>query len=405
MKRALVAVAALASSANAEPGAGFRDNAFQIWSEGFKLRIGGILQFDGRFFVDEGSDRHVDTFAFRSTRIDLAATFYDHWDVRLVPDFAGSKIVVQDAYIDAHYLEPFKLRFGKFKVPFGLERLQEERSTTFTERGLPSQLAPNRDLGVQAFGVVLDGVLAYQAGIFNGVADGGSGDVDASSDKDYVARVFVQPVPAYEIGFGGAMTYGEQHGHLASNTDVGTFKTPGQTTFFAFKTGATALDTVLADGIHWRATGQGYAYVGPFGLLAEYVRTAQDVKLGSERETATFEAWQVVGQWVVTGDHASYKGVTPDHPFDPSTGQLGAFDIAARVGELRVVDAGTLNDGFADPARSVRRVWQATGGADWYPNRTIRFVLDVDHLWYTRGATTGDKHSETSIIGRVQAAF
>jgi phosphate-selective porin OprO/OprP len=393
------------SVALAEPGAGFRDNAFQIWADGFKLKVGAILQYDGRFFVDEGTDRHVDTFAFRSTRIDLAATFYDHWDVRLVPDFAGSKLVVQDAYIDAHYTEVFKLRFGKMKVPFGLERLQEERNTTFTERGLPTQISPNRDLGVQAFGELLEGVLAYQGGIFNGVADGGSGDVDASSDKDYAARIFVRPVPKYEIGIGGAMTYGEQHGHVASNTDVGAFKTPGQTTFFTFKTGTSALDTVLADGIHWRAAGQGYAYVGPVGVLSEYVRSAQDIKLGSTHETATFEAWQVLGQWVLTGDRASYRGVTPKHPFDPVTGEWGAFDVAARVGELRVVDAGTLNEGFADPAKSVRRVWQATGGADWYPNRTIRFMVDVDHLWYTRGAKTGDRQSETSIIGRVQAAF
>jgi phosphate-selective porin OprO/OprP len=389
-----------------EPTAGFKDNAFQIWTKGFKLRVGAILQYDGRFFVDEGSEKHVDTFAFRSTRLDLAATFYDHWDVRLVPDFAGSKVVVQDAYIDAHYLEAFKLRFGKFKEPFGLERLQDERNTTFTERGLPTQISPNRDLGVQAFGDIQGGLLSYQVGIFNGVADGGSGDSDASDDKDYAARVFVKPVPAYDIGVGGAMTYGEQHGHVASNTDVGVFKTPGQTTFFTFKTGTTGLDTVLADGIHWRATGQGYAYVGPFGLLGEYVRSAQDVKIGSNRETATFEAWQVVGQWVITGDKASYKSVTPNHPFDPSKGQWGAFDVAARVGELRVVDDSTLNDGFADPNKSVRRVWQATGGVDWFPNRTIRFMVDVDHLWYTRGAKNGgDKEAETSIIGRAQAAF
>ena len=406
MHRLPVVVVVLSSAvALAEPGAGFEDNAFRIRSDGFKLRIGGILQFDGRFFVDEDTDRHVDTFALRSLRITLDATFYDHWDVRIQPDFAGNKVVVQDAYVDAHYLEVFKVRFGKFKVPFGLERLQDEANTTFTERGLPTQLAPNRDLGVQVFGEVQGGVVAYQAGIFNGVADGGSGDVDASSDKDYAARIFVRPVPAYEVGFGGAMTYGEQHGHTASNTDVGTFKTPGQTTFFTFKTGTTELDTVLADGIHWRATGQGYAYVGAFGVLTEYVRTAQDVKLGNQRETATFEAWQLVGQWVITGGDASYKGVTPTHPFDPSKGQWGAFDVAARVGELRVVDAETLNAGFADPTRSVRRVWQATGGTDWYPNRTIRFVLDVDHLWYTRGAKTGDRQSETSIIGRVQAAF
>ena len=95
----------------------------------------------------------------------------------------------------------------------------------------------------------------------------------------------------------------------------------------------------------------------------------------------------------------------PLHPFDPSKHEWGAFDVAARVTELRVVDPGTLNDGFADPTRSARRAWSEGVGADWYPDRTVRFMLDVDHTSYTRGATMGDRPSETSIIGRAQAAF
>lgn len=393
-----------------KPSAGFQDGAFFIrGDDGFKLRVGAILQYDGRFFVDDAADKHVDQFAFRSTRLDLAATLYDHYDVKFVPDFAGGKIVVQDAYIDARYTNVLKLRFGKFKVPFGLERLQDERNTTFTERGLPTQLAPNRDLGMEAFGELSAGLLSYQLGIFNGVADGGSGDGDVSDDKEGAARVFVKPFATgpdvvRELGFGAAATYGEKHGHLTS-PDVGSFRTPGQTTFFQFKTGTTASDTVLADGIHWRATGQAYWYTGPFGLLGEYVRSHQHVVLGTKRDLAELEAWQVLGQWVVTGEKATYRSVTPAHPFDPSKRQWGAFDIAARVGELRVVDAGTLNNGFADPTKSARRAWSAGAGTDWFLNRTFRFVLDVDHTWYTRGAKVGDRPSETSIIGRVQAAF
>jgi phosphate-selective porin OprO/OprP len=382
-----------------EPPAGW-NNGFWITSPRFKLRIGAVIQFDGRFFVDEGSDNtHVDTFAFRSTRLDLGGTVWDHWDIRLVPDFAGSKLVVQDAYIDAHYAEGLKLRFGKFKVPFGLERLQDERNTQFTERGLPTQLAPNRDLGVEAFGELGGGALSYQAGVFNGVADGGNSDGDASDDKDFAGRVFVKPVPAYEIGFGGAATVGEQHGHVATNTDVGSFKTPGQTTFFQFG------PNVTANGLHWRATGQAYAYPGPFQLFAEYVRSQQHVLDGTKAEVAQLEAWQLLVSIVLTGEKASYKGVTPDHPFDPSKGTWGAFDVAARIGELRVVDAGTLNDGFADPTKSARRIWSGGVGTSWYPNRTIRFMLDVERSVYTRGAMTGDRPPETTIIGRAQAAF
>jgi phosphate-selective porin OprO/OprP len=315
--------------------------------------VGAILQYDGRFFVQGDA---VDTFAFRSARLDLAASL-DRWDVRFVPDFANSKLVVQDAYLDAHVTDHLALRFGKTKVPFGLERLQDERNTQFTERGLPTQLAPNRDLGVEALGEL--GVLSFQAGVFNGVADGGSGDGDVSDDKDVAGRVFVS---AHGFGAGVAATIGKQRGEL------GSFKTAGQTTFFQLSS------DVVADGLHWRATAQGYAYQGPFGLLAEYVRTQQHVSTGVER----FEAWQVLASFVITGEHASYGGVTPAHGY-------GAFDVAARIGELRVIDDMR--------ARSVGV------GADWYPDRTIRFVLDVDHTWFT------DRASETSIIGRAQAAF
>ncbi|MBV8761482.1 MAG: porin, partial [Deltaproteobacteria bacterium] len=140
-------------------------------------------------------------------------------------------------------------------------------------------------------------------------------------------------------------------------------------------------------------------------VLGEYVRSRQHVVLGTAHDLADFEAWQVLGQWVITGDKATYKSVSPRHPFDPAKGQWGAFDVAARVGELRVVDAGTLNNGFADPAKSARRAWSAGAGVDWFPNKLVRFVLDVDHTWYTRGLATGDRAAETSIVGRAQLAF
>ena len=286
-----LALALRALTASAEPTPGFFVNG----DEGFRLRVGAILQYDGRFFVDDDADKHVDQFAFRSTRLVLSGMLYDHYDIKFMPDFAGGKLVVQDAYVDVRYTNVFKLRFGKIKVPFGLERLQDEVATTFTERGLPTLVAPNRESSACRHSARLaEGVVAYQAGIFNGVGDGQSGDGDVSDDKEGAARVFVRPFAqgaevVKELGVGGAATYGEKHGHLTS-PDVGSFKTPGQTTFFQFKTGTTSSDTVFADGRHWRATAQGYWYAGPFGLLAEYVRSQQHIVLGTKHEIADVKA-------------------------------------------------------------------------------------------------------------------
>jgi len=391
--------------------AGFKDGFFvQTTDAKTKLKIGGFTQFDGRFFVAEGDDPHTDTFGFRSIRPDLQGTLFEHFDFRLLPDFAGAKIVLQDVYADIHYTDVVKVRFGKFKVPFGLERLQGETNTLFVERGLPTQLAPNRDLGVQVFGEFKKGTLAYQVGVFNGVADGQSGDGDVSDDKEVAARVFVKPFAASgdariaELGIGGAVTYGDKLGTLAS-TDVASFKTQGQTTFFAYKTGTTLMDTVVADGKHWRATGQASYYTGPIGLLAEYVRSAQEVVLDGTHQKVVFDSWQASAQWVITGDKATYKSVTPDKPLDPAKGQWGAFDIGARIGELRAVDGDVFDNGYADKTKSARRAWSAGGGANWYPNRNFRFVVDYERTWYTLGGKTGDRATENSIVGRVQTVF
>ncbi|HEX4422443.1 MAG TPA: porin, partial [Kofleriaceae bacterium] len=230
--------------------AGWNDGFFVQSDDGHsRVKIGGIIQFDYRQFFADDKDPHVDQFAFRSIRPDLQATLYDHFDLRFLPDFAGGKLVVQEAYTDVHYGDALKVRIGKFKVPFGLERLQSEVATTFTERGLPTQVAPNRDLGVQIFGELIHSALEYEFGVFNGVADGQSGDGDVSDDKEVAARVFIRPFVTAGpwlkgLGVGGAITYGDKLGTLAS-PDVALFKNQGQNTFFTYKVGTTLADTAI----------------------------------------------------------------------------------------------------------------------------------------------------------------
>lgn len=301
-----------------------------------------------------------------------------------------------------------KVRFGKFKVPFGLERLQAETATVFVERGLPTQLVPNRDLGVQIFGELAKGVFAYQVGVFNGVADGASGDGDVSDGKELAARVFVQPFVggdslARNLGVGAAATFGDKNGSLAS-PDLPLFKTQGQSTFFGYKTGTTLMDTVVADGRQWRATGQADWYAGPIGVLAEYVRSVQRAALAQTAGHITADAWQVEAQWVVTGDDATYKSVSPKRPFDPARGQWGAVDVAARAGQLGL-DDNAFADGLADPIKSSQRATSFGAGVDWFPNKNLRFVLDLERTSFRLGAKGGDRPDETSIVGRVQTVF
>jgi phosphate-selective porin OprO/OprP len=396
--------------------AGWKDGFFIQTSDGkTKLKIGGFQQFDGRFFLSDEDDPRTDQFGFRSIRPDLQGTLFDHFDFRLMPDFAGARLAIQDAYLDAHpFGDAIKIRVGKFKVAFGLERMQGETHTLFAERGLPTQLAPNRDLGVQIHGELAKGTFAYQVGAFNGVADGGSGDGDVSDGKEGALRIFVKPFATSdtkalkELGVGGAITLGTKEGVLAT-PDVGSFRTQANTTFFSFATGTTLMDTVIADGTTWRATGQASYYAGPVGLLGEYVRTSQKVTRGDVTADASFDSWQAVAQYVLTGDDATFKSVSPKKPFDPAKGQWGAVDVGARIGQLRVVDSAIFREGLADGQKSALRAWSAGAGVNWYANKNIRFVLDYERTWFRYGAkdgtTTIDRAPESSIVGRVQTVF
>ncbi|HTR52470.1 MAG TPA: porin [Kofleriaceae bacterium] len=370
------------------------------------LRLGGYMQFDGRYFFDDDANALTNQFAFRSIRPELRGTLYQHYDFRLLPDFAGGKLVIQEAYVDLHYVDELEVRFGKYKVPFGLERLQPEVATTFVERGLPSLLTPNRDLGVEVFGVLAHGVVSYQLGVFDGIADNASVDTDTSDHKDLAARVFITPFAGgpplvRALGFGGAATVGYDHGSLAQS-DVGTWLTQGQNTFFQYVAGATPTlaNTALADGRHVRATAQANWYAGPLGVLAEYVRSDQHVDENDHAPLLVdMDAWQVLAQYVVHGGTSTFQGVVPTDPC------LGAFSVAARIGELRLLDNTVFTSGLADPTKSARKAISAGAGADWLPNKSLRFMLDLEHTEFYGGAKTGSRPEETSLIGRVQTVF
>jgi phosphate-selective porin OprO and OprP len=399
----------ISKAPEAQPRAGYKDGFFLESPDGAaKLKLGGYVQADSREFLGDDDDKLADQFTFRRIRLDIGGTLFDRFEFRVLPDFAGSKLVIQDAWLDLKLHPAFRIRAGKQKAPFGLERLQSATALHFVERGLPTAVAPNRDIGVQLWGEIQGGVVTWALGAFNGVADGGSSDGDVSDDKELAARVFVAPFAASKgllknIGIGGAVTYGDKQGTFAS-PDVAPYKTTGQVSFFTPIVGADAATTVLAKGTHARYTGQGYAYVGPVGLLTEVVHSEFDVVLGDVEGSIATTAWQVEGVFELTGEDASYKGVSPKKPFD-GKGGFGGFELAARAGGLKVA-SGAFDDGFADPSKSARSALALGGGLRWHAVKGVRVYLDYERTKFDGGASNdGDRPTENVVLTRVQTVF
>src|SRR6185312_6977541 len=291
------------------------------------LRLGALVQTDGRYFTDGATPSTANTWLLRRARPILQGTIDDIYDFKLMADFGGGRAILQDAFIAARFQPWLVLTVGKFKPPVGLERLQSAADNRFIERAMPTDLVPNRDIGVQLGGDLARGRINYSIGVFNGVADGTSSDnnpaPDFSSDGkgDVAARIFLRPfllsgnAALTGLGFGVATTYGRATGNPL-NTRLAAYKTSGQQIFFSYRgnTAATQTQAALnnstyASGERLRVAPQLYYYLGPVGLLGEYTRVRQGVARVNDTvmrsALLTSSAWQAQLSWLFTGEQES----------------------------------------------------------------------------------------------------
>lgn len=382
----------------------------------FQLKLRGYVQSDGRFYSDMGSNGTADTFVMRRVRPILEGTLFKNVDFRVMPDFGEGmpdfgegKTVLQDAYLDLRFTPAVKLRAGKFKSPFGLERLTSATELLFVDRALPTLLVPNRHIGVQLFGDVAAHTLSYALGVFNGVPDGGSADIDDSSGKDVVPRVFATPfrngknAALQQLGFDIAASIGTKRGTLAS-PGLPTFKKTAQQTFGRYRSDGTAAGTVLADGTQWRVSPQGQVYVGSLGAIAEYVVSSQEVRRNTAQATVDNHSWQVSGTYVLTGEQATPRGVSPQRALDVAAGSWGAIELTARYHTLTLDDL--IAPIFANNANTANqaRAWDA--GVNWYLNRAVKVSAEYEQTRFEGGgAATVVRPAERAVLTRFQVGF
>lgn len=364
------------------------------------LRVHGYLQADDRMFASNTQARGFDTFLFRRIRPLFEGTLFKSIDYRFMPDFGQYNPQIQEAYVEWKTFPFAKLRIGKFKEPIGLEALRSDREIDFAERSPASDLVPLRYMGAQVGGTVLSESVEYQVGYFNGSSDGSSGNFLWLRDNEFTGRIFLRPFVAgsvrglRQLGFGLAGSSGAQHGTIAA------LKTVGQTTFFKYSS------TAQAYGQHTRISPQAYYYVGPVGLMSEYVVSSQDVLNKTTIRNLRNEAWQVTGSLMLTGEKNSYSGVHPRNSFEPARGfaHLGAVELVVRYSQVRI-DNGAFPL-FAKVATAAKQAEERGIGVNWYLNRFVKLTTDYEHTAFRMAiSTVTPLHSEDVLMSRVQLAF
>jgi phosphate-selective porin OprO/OprP len=391
--------------------AGAEGFSLQSADTNFVLNLSGFAQVDARDYLRSSPNK--DTFTIRRMRAIASGSVYHDYEYYLQTDFASgltstttNNALLQDAYVNFHHWDALQIQAGKFKEPVSMEVLPLDQYLWFLERGFPTELAPNRDVGVDVHGNLWNGALTYAAGVFNGVPDGGSGDVEvADSDKDAVVRVIAAPfkntslTPLQNFAFGLGSSYGLQPG-----TATPTFATVARQTFFAYS------NTVSGAGQHLRLDPQGSYYWGPLCLYWEYAISDEKFNLASGKtpHSAYFEnsGWDVVGSWYLTGE-SNVFGMLPtvERPFRIGSPGWGAWQLAARFGQISLDPSAFplyASKGSAQGATS----WSLA--LNWYLNHNVKCIFEYDQTAFTggsraKGAVTAN--DEMALQGRLQFGF
>jgi len=380
-----------------------KKNGF-VWDNRPSLRYGDWFQLDLRALL-EGQVRSVDpdvagegtVFEWSRRRMGIqgSVTKYVQYEVDYGFDKANEDSAEwRDVFVNVRPATFAQVQGGKFKIPFGYERLTGPRNLDFVYRSRVSDaLTPGRSIGAMAHGRALNRLLRYAVGVFEDDGDQPP-EIEAleplpdeapepgQKGRTWAARATLAPLRLTSLPgkynsleVGGAYTRGtipEGRNHLQGETVFGgeffdrQYYTKGPRTRFGLEAS-------------WA--------IGPASLAAEYIvsreaREGQGVgnegQVDNDLPEIEGRGWYVAGTWVVTGENRD-GGVSPKRPL--LQGGFGAVEITARYEQLRFASAGPPDE---PPSRSPRaanvapngdRAW--TVGVNWYVNRWVKVRFNL----------------------------
>lgn len=307
----------------------------------------------------------------------------------------------RDVFVNVRIAPPLEVRAGKFKMPFGYERLTGVGDLDFAFRTLLSDiLAPGRDVGVQVHGGLFRRVMTYQAGVFRHDGDNARlrdevfllpGEAAQKPDRSVAARLAFEPFrhspgprELRRLYLGVAFTQ--------SDVPEGLNSLRGQSLF-----GSEFFERMYVLGHRRRIGTEAVWMPGPFSIKSEYARANEQRKRQglSDEDLSDFvtSAWYLSGTWALTGERKD-NGIEPRKPI--FQGGFGALELGARYERIGFGSALKQGSPFINPradpvSENAETVW--TLGVNWYLNKWGKVVVN--------GVREGFQDSErTAVPGR-----
>jgi phosphate-selective porin OprO and OprP len=425
-----LAALALATAVAAAPAAA-QDRRGLVWDDRPAIVFGDDITIDvrGRLLLDTrrfDPDVNEDRFEVRTIRLGLKGELTRHfdWEIeRAIEELQreGEREPKwrfgdwKDLYLNWTTFDAFRIKAGRFKMPFGLEQNTGVSDLDFAYRSLGSStIAPGRDRGVMAYGDLLGGSLVYEAGVFDDDGDNGEltepqfvvagqdlEDVGPSVAVRVVAEIFRRlPVPNRLKGAEVGVAY------TRASIPEGLNSLRGEEVW-----GYDFFAPVYVKGHRQRLGVQFDWSPGPTGFKAEWMQSREQ-RLGQSNRNEDLSdfvgtAWYASATWIVTGEDKDRDVEADAWLFD---GGIGVVEIGARYDRLRFASASTTGPDFTNP-RAEHLTPNADGtvtfGLNWRPVRWVKVMANGLHQTFedeTRAPIAGTAGYWSGLM-RLQVTF
>ena len=365
-------------------------NGFKINSGDGKsnFSVNGRIQADYRYFdapaaasgaaVNPGG---ADTFDMRRAYLGAKGTFRNwiNWEATL--DGVNGATVLKYYWLETAFSEKFKVRFGQFKMPMGLEQLTSSRFIDFTERDWVAAFAPAVNKGIMVHGVPMPG-LTYAVSVSNGglLADTGQTAIETGSGNDgksYNARVtanIAEFMGNKEAIFHLGGSYGRDDSLPSIAANGLTFRSNARGSTFLSNTTAMVNPDITRYGL------EAIGSYGPVKLQAEYANMEIEhvTQASGVKNNPEFDAYYAGVSWMITGEKYadSYKNGVMDRmsPKNDFTGLdssgWGAWELGVRYSNIDAQDIAVTAGQFTNKADSY------SVGIKWIVDPNTRFLMN-----------------------------
>ena len=363
------------STPNAQTDAGRK---WFVMEDRPSLRLGDTLRVDLTSKVDltvhDAPDMDADA-RMDQRRIGVDGRLFDVIGFQVEREIGDEDRPWRDVFAELRKWRAMRVRGGRFKVPFGRERLTSISDLEFARRSIATEaLTPGRDTGIELNGRILGRALTYQTGVFQHDGDVSRGGTDAPAGRTVAGRVVSTP-------FAWASSRVLQRVEVGLSMATGDVPQGLNGLRARTSNDSEAIAPVYVAGTRVRLAVDAALTQGPVSIKGEFLQARDERNHQGLRDEDLSDivgrGWYVSATSFVVGRLKS-NGTAPRTPL--WGGGIGAIQLAARIEGLGFDNTAPGEEPLPSPRAPTIRpndIHALTLGVNWFPVRFIKVQGNV----------------------------